>query len=583
MAFTSFTIRRVDLGGDYLQYVPGSGGASVSGASSLTYLRGDGVQEAPILSDEVGVGGLLTKASFFEATPFDYGIVDVSWGLTLYDVSATEVRPYEVVLCYSPDGCPETIGEGFVLLETRTQNTYRHFQAQSPWSYYTLFVRFKGGLSNSDYYEPVAKLTVLVPNNLGSTDDLYSKIPEVYRYQDESGNGDLYKYLSIFGWDIDRARTLIDFLMAMKDPRVANGETLDAISSDLGLNLLSEELGPSRLRGYIDNIGTIRKEKGTYAGTIKAIQAIAGSTAEVSGSKIDIYPHRTNFIKDPRFRRGIGSALDMGSPSSTYSGAFSYDSGYYNTPASAYTIVYDGGGVSASGGEVLITGTEQWTLYDDLEQSNYEILETMYSSSQTSGSPNTYNINVIGGDVFYFSIRSAVENKLPQNSIESVAFYNSGGFSGGSAGIIVKDINPQIVSGTPYWRLEVPSTVTTYTPVVLTIRFDVTKGSVEEFDYALLEKGYIGEYFDGDTIRGGWLVDGNSISDYRWLGTANQSFSVYSANYQKTRNVVYRLLPEILPITNLLTPSFSGSVYSNKAIDPTNYRYSIEFNKIPGV
>jgi hypothetical protein len=273
----------------------------------------------------------------------------------------------------------------------------------------------------------------------------------------------------------------------------------------------------------------------------------------------------------------------MGSPSSVYSPAFSYDSGYYNTPASAYTIVYDGGGVSASAAEVSITGNEQWTLYDDLEETTYEILETSYSSSQVAGSPNTYNINVIGGDVYYFSIRSSVANKLPQNSIESVAFYTSAGFSGGSAGVVVKDINPQIVSGTPYWRLEVPSTVTTRIPVVLTIRFDVTKGSVEEFDYALLEKGYIGEYFDGNTIRGGWLVDGNSISDYRWLGTANQSFSVYSANYQKTRNVVYRLLPEILPITDLLSPGFSGSVYSNKAIDSANYRYSIEFNKIPGV
>lgn len=580
MAYTSITIRRVDTGGDYLQYVPV---ASVSGASSLTYLRGDGVQEAPVLSDEIAVGGLLTKAAFFEAIPFDYGVVDVSWGLTLYDASPSQVRPYEVVLCYSPDGCPETIGEGFVLTETRTQSTYRHFQAQSPWSYYTLFVRFKGGLSNSDYYEPVAKLTVLVPNNLGSTDDLYSKIPEVHRYADESSDGDLYKYLSIFGWDLDRIRTLIDFLMAMKDPRVANGETLDSIASDLGLNLLSEELGPARLRGYIDSIGTIRKEKGTYSGSIKAIQAIAGSKVDIYGSKIDIYPQRTNFIKDPRFVNGVASALDMGSPSSSYSGTYSYDSGYYNTPASAYTLVYDGGSVSASSSEVSITGNEQWTLYDDLAETTYGILETNYSNAQSLGNPSTYNINVVGGDVYYFSVRSSVENRYPQNSIESVAFYNSAGFSGGSAGIIVKDTNPQIVNGTPYWRLEVPPTVTTMIPVVLTIRFDVTQGSVEEFDYALLEKGYIGEYFDGSTIRGGWLVDGSSISDYRWLGTANKSFSVYSANYQKTKNVVYRLLPEILPITDLLSPNFTGSVYSNKQINSTDYRYSIEFNKIPGV
>jgi hypothetical protein len=585
MALQSFIIRKTPETGSYLQYEPGVyGSASVVGSASVTYLRGDGVQEAPTLSDEITAGGLLSKASFFKATCDEYGVVDISWGLTLYEVGA-QVRPYEVVIVYSSEGCPETIGEGTTLIETRNISKIKQEDVVGPWAYYTMFVRFKS--LTSDYYEPVAKLTVLIPEAFGSTADLYSKIPMNYRLQDEQSSYHLYKYLSVFGWDVDRFRTLIRYIVAMKDPRVANGESLDHIASDLGVNLSSRELGVSRLRSYIDSIGKVRRSKGTKSSVTTSLSSISGSKVEMTSDKIYVYPQRTNFIKDPRFENGVADSLDMGNPESNY--IVSYDLGGPSTAASSITTTFDGGddpsGISLS--ITSITGLEQWVLYDDNTSpasSGYKFLETAYSAVPVNEDPDTYNINVIGGDTFFFSMRTSSGVTLQNSAISSVAFYDGTGSSGGSASLIVSDTSPQVVGGVSYWKLEVPRSITTYTPVVLSIRYDSSVYGPDDFDKALLEKWYLGDYFDGDVVKGGWIVDqSNSVSDYRWLGTPHKSFSVYTANYQKTRNVINRIIPEVIPIHNLLKPSVTTSVASNQLISPADYRYTIEHNAIPGV
>jgi hypothetical protein len=101
----------------------------------------------------------------------------------------------------------------------------------------------------------------------------------------------------------------------------------------------------------------------------------------------------------------------------------------------------------------------------------------------------------------------------------------------------------------------------------------------------LLEKNNVGNYFDGNTVEGGWIVDENgSVSDFQWLNPAdpgatapNIDFSVFNSNFQKTKAVINRLQADVLPITEL---GDTGVFYSNRtAVSST---YEIIYNYMPG-
>ena len=587
MARRSFTIRRGSFeGGSYLQYYAGGIGASLggpqnyTGSASATYIKGDNVQTAPVLSTAIAAGNTLSNAAFFEARSTDYKQVTLKWGLTLYELGVT-AEPYSVHIVYSPFGCPDTIAEGSVLIETRTIEEFVHVGVEGEWAYYTMFIRYKS--NNDEYYEPVSKLEVLVPSDYGSTDSLYAKIPAYYQYQDEVGTGDLKKYLSVFGWDLDKFRTTLDFAISMKDPRVANEETLDYIASDLGVGVTVSDLGSQRLRDLLTIVSNSRKKNGTGSSIEQFLEAVIGANVEIDGNNktINVYSQRVNLVKDPRFVFGVAAGLDGGEPHDESS--VIYDSGVVGT-AQASTV--EGGSPSDVYSSATVT-TEKWVSFTNPNNVLHDILETANA-----------DVKVIGGDVFYVSINIPNTTSGSRNipgSIDNIAIYNSSGVSGGSASLIALDSDPQTFGTTKYWRIVIPDTVTTYTPAKLTIEYNTNYNnqniSYSDFSYVLLERNYIGKYFDGDTVEGGWLLNGNtsvgSISDYRWLGTPHNSFSVYTTNWKKTTQVVSRLLKNLLPVKETIS---SGTLYSNGYYKPTvgnivktpNYMYTITYDKIPG-
>ena len=587
MARRSFTIRRgSNEGGSYLQYPAGGISASLggpqnyTGSASATYIKGDNVQTAPVLSTAIAAGNTLSNAAFFEATSTDYKQVTITWGLTLYELGVT-AEPYSVHIVYSPLGCPDTIAEGSVLIETRTIEEFIHTGVEGEWAYYTMFIRYRS--NNDNYYEPVSKLEVLVPSEYGSTESLYAKIPAYYQYQDEIGTGDLKKYLSVFGWDLDKFRTTLDFTMSMKDPWVANEETLDYIASDLGVGVTVSDLGSQRLRDLLTIVSNSRKKNGTGASIEQFLEAVIGANVEVNGNNktIKVYSQRVNLIKDPKFVFGVAAGLDAGLP--VDESAVIYDSGEVGT-AQASTI--DGGSPSDVYSSATVT-TEKWVSFNNPSNVLYAILETANA-----------DVKVIGGDVFYVSINipniSGGAKDVP-GAINNISMYTASGVGGGSASLLGVDSVPQVFGTTKYWRITIPSTVTTYTSAKLTIEYSTNYNnqsiSYSDFANVLLERNFIGTYFDGDTVEGGWLLSGNgsagSISDYRWLGSPSESFSVYTTNWKKTTHVVSRLLKDLLPVKETIS---SGTLYSNGYYKPTvgsivrtpNYMYTITYDKIPG-
>ncbi len=597
MARKSFVVRSsAPSGGSYLQYYPGGvgaslGSASATGSASAAYIRGDGVQARPTLGTAVPVGNVLYNAAYFEAVASSYQETTLTWDLTLYDTDPSNpglVKPYSVLIVYSNYGCPDTISEGFVLVETRDSKKHVHTPVLGSWAYYSMFIRYRSH-DGDDYYEIVSKIPVLLPVDQDSLEDLYSKIPEHYRALDENSSGDLRKFLSIFSWDLDKIKSTLRHSLSMRDPLVADEELLNYVAQDLGVTLQTNDVGSQRLRDYLVNFSRLKKRAGSKSSIEAHLEALCGADVEINDTlkTISVYPQRVNLLYDPAFVNGVASGIDGGEPTVSNS-AISYDSGVLGE---AQTIFYDGGDTPTTTLSSGTATTERWVSFPDPTNALYSYLET--ASTASPGSPKY--VKVTGGDILYFSISVPAESDVAdyvEDSIQSVSFYYAGGASGGSANLITTDITAQEYAGKKYWRLEVPSSVTTYTNAVLSIKFANSVGSFSisyaDFKYALLERNTIGEYFDGNTVRGGWLIGSTgSISDYRWKGTPNDSQSVFSSNWAKTQNVIDRLLQYIIPVTESIS---SGTLYSNGYYKTTGgsitklptYKYTFTYDKIPG-
>jgi hypothetical protein len=574
MARVSFTLRKdgLTLPGSYLQY-NSSLGARTDDDNAL---RSDGFQIPPLLTNVVVGGNQYAAAAYFSVDAVDYGVTYITWGVPLTAASAVGGTPVatEVVIVYSPDGEPDTIDGGAALVETTTSSEYYHNPPSGKWAYYTLFLKYQGS-SGDLYYEPAAKLSVLVPTNYGSTDVLYNHIPQMYREYDvatDTGTGGhLYRYLSIFGWDADRLRTLIEYFIGCRDPRVARTEELDHIADEIGVPLSSVELGTSRLRAFMDEIGIIRRASGIETNLANALTALTGSEVIVDAATRNIYikPNRVNLFRDPLLTNPAQSSLDGGFPTTTVFST-TVDGGLYNTrpvPASVNPTT-DGGSPSS----VYAFTTGYWWFYPDPTQANTTIFETT----------GTY-LAIGAGRIFYFSVDVTGQDVIKKLKL----YYKAGGVEVEAASATTATV----VGGRKYWKLVIPDTYTGDPNVYLRAEYTTTPAEPTAlFKNILLEENNIGPFFYGGTTRGGWVhgdIGGStgSVSDYRWYDPvippasplANNSFSVYSSNYQKTKSVVDRLLPTLLPVTELVT---SGTVYSNQPFLVT--KWTVTYNYVPG-
>ena len=596
MARKSFTLQKLSAEyGSYVQYPSGTGAASVGltvRTDDDSRLKSDGLLVAPILSTPVKAGSLLPYASFFSAEVSDYEEIILTWDAPLNDLALAPTNSTVVatalLISYSEDGEPPTVSDGTVITSDATSKIYYHKVSSGKWAYYTMFVKFESR-DGDLYYEPTAKLAVLTPARYNSTDDLYKKIPEYYRNLDDNMStglgGPLYRYLSIFGFEIDKVRTELDFMISMKDPQLANSEVLDYLAQDLGVDLRAHELGSARLRNLMNIIGYLRRSEGTIGSLEYAMQAITGSDIEIDtvNKVVKVFAQRVNLLKDPNLERLLFGLFDGGSPSSsTFS--LELDAGVASSSTSAtiisgtFTVGYEGGTSAVTGGSTI--GNELWTYDPDLVSGgSVNVLQTL----------DDY-IYVIGNDDLYFSVQAGTTSPA-QDSIIKVALYKDALYGNASPVpvLVAQATTTTTVAGIKYWRLTVPSTYTSYTPVYFAIFQESEVDAQQHFNYMLLERATNGSYFNGDTSFGGWLVDVNTISDYRWYNPAApnsasaglpiENFSVYNSNYQKTRAVANRFLTNLLPVTQLTTGT--APVYSNGTVpDP---EWTITFNHIPGV
>lgn len=604
MTRKSFTLQKTTPDyGSYVRYPAGPEGPS-SATLPLrldddTRLKSDGLLLPPILSNPIKSGQLLPYISYFEVNVVDYNEIFLSWDAPLNDLSLVEnlntVVATGIVIVYSGDGEPQTISDGNILVNDNNSNVFYHQVPSGKWAYYTLFVKFESRAGDL-YYEPSANIAVITPKKYGSVDALYARVPEYYRLKDgemdEGFGGPLYRYLSIFGYELDTIRTLIDYLMVMKDPQIASSEVLDYISQDLGVGLRVHELGASRLRTLINIIGYLRRSEGTKYALELAIQALTGSDVEVDevNKEVKVYAQRVNLIKDPNLEVLIAGLLDGGFARTD---SFNYEvyAGDALTASSAYdpADTISGGTPSVTGGTIIDENQQpSWIFEPDLTSGGSVSVLMSFARESDPPSPEDGRgdyILVKTGDILYFSMQKNPTSGIQDLIIRVRLMWNNGGY----LEPIAESNTPIRVAGINYWKLEVIDGYDDYTNVFLYVDVPSTVDATESFGEMLLEREIGGLYFDGYTALGGWLVDADTISDYRWFDPTNpdtsidfnrtDTFSVYNSNYSKTRAVVHRMLSNYLPITELTTGT--DPIYPNAPIP--NPKWQVTFNHIPAV
>lgn len=625
--------------GTYIKYPSGSSGASVGttpiiidypGGTSAQYatladddtrLKSEGLLLPPILSNPARSGELLPYISFFEVNVLDYTEIELLWDAPLIDLASVSNRDLvvatEILINYSEEGEPQTVSDGSILIRSNTATSYYHQVPSGRWAYYTLFVKFES-LNGDLYYEPAARIGVITPVDYGSIDELYRRIPEYYRLLDgnlDAGDGGpLYRYLSIFGYELDKLKTIIDYLMIMKDPQIANSEILDVISQDLGIGLRVHELGAARLRTLINIIGFLRRSEGTKSALELAMQAITGSDVVVdeSNHKIKVYAQRVNLLKDPDLAVLIAGSFDAGFAETTSFKA-EVDGGsikQVNSTTYSFTAPDGDGLVDGTTGEILTPESRQflggtpsltgntgvaadqqpiWIYYEDL---------TSGGSAYILQSSSDY-IQVKTGDVLYFSMQ---ENPLSgkQDEILRVDLIHTEGTEIDPLYVPIASATSSVqIGGIKYWVLIVKDGYPSYVGTYIYVRTTSTADASSYFKKMLLERAIGGPYFDGNTKFGGWLVDAYQenpvlISDYRWFNPDNpnssspkenlgtDTYSIYNSNYGKTRYIVDRLLKNYLPVTDLTTDtSLANPIYPDSVI--ANPKWEVTFNHIYGV
>jgi len=628
MALKSFSLRRpAPDRGSYVRYDPDTQNVAASAGIPGDWIIDDpyGTRDVDryLRSDDYLIPPNEFVESFIEANSVEYGVVDLRWEMPLASTIEETPAATEGILVYSPVGSPLTVQSGTVLQQSSNNFSYRHINVtQGKWAYYGLFVRYQSTIFG-DWYEKVADIEVLVPNNYQSVLELWKRIPQYYRELDIQHSdaiavnpnsdyakvslgalpggfvvGPLFRFLSIFGFEMDRMRTIIDHVIVSKDPAEANTEMLTALTAMMGLPYTADEISGERLRALLDDIGYIRRNKGTEIGAELYGSAFSGSAVDIDAATkcITFYAQRVNHILDPLNASGLASARPAhecevqrplynrgtydpttyveGDPNTYPSkgGDSSYVPGMYWTAASATTfnnipvdvgdkiIAYskDGGVEFAVHGDAFLADN-----YDSYNIYSYsgpaEAVYTPNGSGDADGVTHLMfqidcPIPVKSGDRVAFSVHSAVGTEALKwvrlvTKERDVVGYSTGVTKAGDApaaqALAIDNLNED-----------------GYTVVLIEFLIDISSVDKYQLKYLLAERNRLGEYFDGSFTRGGWLTDpdGNRASDYRWSddgnnlsgfndGTPFYSISVYSEDFRRTRALLFNSFKRALPIT----------------------------------
>jgi hypothetical protein len=540
MAYSSFRIRRQDNiaapdANPFGSYVRGTDETAPDGLTrtdSDSALRSSGVVLA--------TGSMFVEASF-SAIAIDYSAIELSWSSFLLinpiDNESGDSNSYEVIVVYSSTGFPETVADGVIIKTQKYDDevsavTHNNLP-EGRWAYYSLFLRWNQngtGPSGVSWYERVATLQELVPKNYGGFTRLWNRIPNYIKSGDTSGRsldptgqnrGQLERFINVFGFELDKTQTLINAVVTQYDPSLTESESLDELSKMLGLEITSQDIGISRIRQIIQDIGYYRQRKGTLDAAAQYITAISGSQVDIIESTTDprytfrVYAEKANLVADSLFVIESGTKkwdFSSSSASCTY------------TKANEILTVSNTSGASA---QFALTSTVAVPVQEDTDY---------WSSVKKSGDGRAYG-----------SFWSASAAWTEWDTEEQDLFVMPTNLSPENRTVILM---PESASAMAY-------------PVML---FALDDGDVMNVSEWMVEPKTYGTFFNGSSDFGGFIYQ-NNFADHAWSDQEYASYSTYTTNKKKTQDAITKLLPTLIPVT-ILIQDLEG--------------YALEFDWIPG-
>jgi hypothetical protein len=569
MAYTSFTLRKT------------SDGSNLRKNSALdNALRSDGISIENIVST------FTTGTNTFSANIISNGTVRLSWTLAeaLVEIVTSGVAPTELRIISSFSGEPTTIRDGSLVQTITSQNTFNTYDdvpvvQQGRWVYYSLFAKYN---STTDYwYERVATLYVQIPISYGSVEGMWQHIPEYYRTLDynqpdlENGYTPLYAFLELFGNEVDRTRTLIESVALSNDPELAVTPALQQLAKEVGLEVTTDDLGTSKVRALLNNIGTLRQQKGTIGNICSYISALTGCRVEYKYDNalpkphvFNVYAQRINFISDPEFvdtTITTTTATVTKSSSTLYAkrqltstwGVITYGSDVIGASNPVITKVGNSINVQMPSGSyatrtVLLypripfpyLGTETYgTSYDysGTSGASFSALHTSTNTVRTTWeTTTTWPASLFADDAWYTS---------PKYTFNSLSYRPSLEYTPSTTGA---------------------SATVSSIPVLV---FEMAPNSSITIGNWLFEPATDGDYFSGNTRDGGYVpiqtgTLGGGTFDYYWDtsgGGANNSYSYYLLDHERTIKTTERVIGQyIVPVTMVEDYTLEWDYYSGK-------------------
>ena len=578
MAFTSFTVRQtISDGGSALRRT------NVTQNSSTPNGSGDAVSDSGLRAD--GFFLPVPEAflqSTFEAQIYNRTSIELKWefGFTLVS-TPTGTEPVEVIIRASNYGEPVTAGDGFFTLSVTADNFRSEYKDENTlyvkegsWVYYSMFVRYQDSAGDG-FTERVATLSIQIPRNFGSTEDLWRRVPSYYRELDADyaiktvdypyEEGPLHRYIELFGWELDKIRTTIYDTMRINDPDVIHSSAIDALANQTGIEFTKDALGTGKLRSVLNNIGYLRRTKGTWKSVEAYISALSGcgvtTTTETSGglttTVFSVHPMRVNLFSDPFVEQAANKpvAPDTGATQRVWTdldaSGREYGWGVYSAfsadPATDMTV-------STTGNKLTVTlpalsGTATVFIYSRGEIP-YNNNLTYYYSAITS---HDFSPRFI-----YSTDLAGLEATSPPASIPYFDSWNNSVAS-------FPEFQDSLTNGSRTIKATIPSssTVVPYN-VVPIYKFNITLSAsaptVLTFEKPLIEyKNSSGDFFTGNEPSGGFIPDptgstGEGLYDYHWGQNAGSSqhtdFSYYTIDFARVKTVVDTVIENyIVPVT----------------------------------
>lgn len=664
MARISFKLRTPSVsidntGGSYVRYDTDAYNLAAStgnAASPGVWLEDTGTRDydSALRADGIVLSPEEVPEGYLEVSAVGYGVVNAKFGvpITLLEgepVVGSSPSPYEAILVYSPTRPPISVGDGQVVSPPRSYTDSDIDISDLPdggslpegrWAYFTLFVRYLSTLQD-DYYIAYASTEVLVPRNYGSTLRLWERIPESFRTQDEligtvpddygfvttpAGQvsvatigaapvglsfGPLFRFLSIFGFEVDRVRTTLDYLMISKDPREANSSSINALCEMLGTGVSSNDINIGRLRNFLEVYGRLLRKKGTLSGVTDLVRVLALSESELDdlNKLITIFSQRVNYCWDPsngedalsntpeyreaheveaifpEISQGVFAgtdSFDPDNPATFPQSSVSYAPGMY-WAASAGTF----DGITVSDGDLIVMYGDpaapsfgvRPSSFTDTHYSSYTNISVSGVAYATDNSNNDIGVNhmwvrfpspvpVRLGDYVYASVHSGSGDLIVRGRLSDVSTGDIVG-EGGSIevrGEHVAQVQVSANASPTAWTLCFMEILVDMSGTGASFALSSTDGGI------LIERNFIGHYFDGDTKTGTWVLGSDGFTtdrDYRWStrGSYNSSstfsgpgISVYTEEFNKTVTLLQKLFPKFFPAQEYAQYDFAPSV-----------------------